>query len=397
MNEYTYRAHDDEVSGAAWSPDGKRLASSGLDGTVQVWNVAHPEARRLLTYTGHTTQGGYDLVTAVGWSPDGRWIASGDANGIIQVWDAATGERRATYYGHAHVPVQMLAWAPDSERIASGDELGRAHVWDVAAQELLAAYTGHRYLLDALAWSPDGTRLATASTFPEPFDQSAPPPTDVLEPLAPIGGPIPPFLDLSSPEAAAPDISWPIPFFPETSEPDADANAEGEPPWYGVPVPPWLPEESASEIDTIESAALVGLAPPCTLHIWDAATGQAIGIYHGKPDGAIATVSWSPDGKHIATGGRTLDVWDAGQGEIIFTYEGHSGPIVRVAWSPDGRRIASASHDRTIQVWTPFVAEQRPLIYEGRDWRVGGLAWSPDGARLAFGDKDGSVHLWEVE
>ena len=75
------RAYDG-VEAVAWSPDGRRIASSGAyDGTVQVWDAATGQA--LMTYRGHT-----DWVEAVAWSPDGRRIASCARDKTVQVWDA---------------------------------------------------------------------------------------------------------------------------------------------------------------------------------------------------------------------------------------------------------------------------------------------------------------------
>ena len=78
----------------------------------------------------------------------------------------------------------------------------------------------------------------------------------------------------------------------------------------------------------------------------------ALYTYRGH-SGAVYAVTWSSDGKRIASGGYdgTVQVWDAANGGHIFTYHGHSDVVEAVAWSPDGKRIASGSDDNTVQVW----------------------------------------------
>jgi WD40 repeat protein len=75
-------------------------------------------------------------------------------------------------------------------------------------------------------------------------------------------------------------------------------------------------------------------------------------IYRGHT-GAVYTLSWSPDGKHVASGGKdgTVQIWDATTGNSVFIYRGHSAGVTSVAWSPDGTSIASASEDKTVKVW----------------------------------------------
>ena len=78
---YTYQGHSNTVNAVAWSPDGSRIASGGLDKTVQVWQANTEE--QILTYRSHS-----GWVQVVAWSPDGSSTASGSDDGTVQVWQA---------------------------------------------------------------------------------------------------------------------------------------------------------------------------------------------------------------------------------------------------------------------------------------------------------------------
>lgn len=132
-----------------------------------------------------------------------------------------------------------------------------------------------------------------------------------------------------------------------------------------------------------------------TVQVWDAINGDNLYIYSGHSDSVYA-VAWSPNGKRIASGSydTTVQVWDAAGGHP-FTYSGHSAWVWSVAWSPDSTRIASAGGDETVQVWDATTGSHL-FTYSGHSGSVYTVAWSPDGRSIASAGADGTVQVWDA-
>jgi len=106
----------------------------------------------------------------------------------------------------------------------------------------------------------------------------------------------------------------------------------------------------------------------------------------------IRGITWSPDGRHIASGSydNTVRVWDVTDEGHVYVYPGHFSAVYTVAWSPDGKRIASGSSDKTVQVWD---AKDGGNVYHYVNHvdSVISAVWSPDGKRIASGSGDKTV------
>lgn len=116
-----YRGHRNGVAAIAWSPDGTRIASVGMDKTVQMWNAFTGKPLWISCCR-------FDWVNGIAWSPNGTCVASANTNKTVEIWNASTGAPLATYVGH-HREVVTVAWSPDGQHIASGDDDGIVQVW----------------------------------------------------------------------------------------------------------------------------------------------------------------------------------------------------------------------------------------------------------------------------
>jgi WD40 repeat protein len=144
-----------DTSRIAFSPDSKRLLVNGstlpeFDATV--WDIA---TRKVLLTLPHDA-----LVFGAAYSPDGKYIATSSEDGIAKIWDAETGKLIHDLNGHTGV-VQRVAFSPDGKRLATAREDGTAKLWDVTTGKTLFTLSRHRGAVGGAIFSPDGTLLAT--------------------------------------------------------------------------------------------------------------------------------------------------------------------------------------------------------------------------------------------
>ena len=179
----------------AYSPDGTRLATGSADArnaehTVKLWDIETGQS--LATLRGHT-----NVVISVAYSRDGTLLASGSKDKTVKVWAVSTGENIATLQGHEKT-VFSVAFSPDGTKLASGSEDTSIRLWEVPAGKALYTLGGVnspqvpvvvlpatrpgeevsevqmndavdiepeiiRELVFSVAFSPDGTKLASAA------------------------------------------------------------------------------------------------------------------------------------------------------------------------------------------------------------------------------------------
>jgi WD40 repeat protein len=283
-------------------------------------------------------------------------VATASEDETVRLWNPITGLNTATLPAEAG-QLTTLTWSPDGTRLATASFKSEVRLWD---------RTGHRITtlgdsgnVSAVAWSPDGTRLATASARfsgtdePNEYEVRLWATNTLLKPLQRLARRLS-ATTLVGHTALVTTLAW---------SPDGTCLATGD-----------------DHNDAVR--------------LWDAATGLTTATLSGHISRANA-IAWSPDGTQLATvgGDRKVRLWNPATGLITATLPGHTNWKPAVTWSPSGRLLAATSDDQTVQLWNVTTGSTAALL-AGHTAQVSAVAWSPDGTRLVSADYDGTAIVW---
>jgi WD40 repeat protein len=330
----------------AFTRDLEYIATAGTGNTAKIRRLREPvvfhsesktEVRpEVLAFVGHNSS----IARAV-FTTNGRLITVGNDKSVI-AWEASSGREVATLSGSWVSETAGLAFSPDGKRLAvavADNSHPMVEIWEGTNNVL--TLKGHVSKVWGVTYDREGQRIATSSSDETVKIWNANT-GQVLKSIT-VG------CDVR--EVA----------FSPSGERVATACAHGGP----------------------------GAA------IWDVESTRQIRVLTGHT-GDVWGVSYSPDGKRLATSGsdKTARVWDAETGRELFTLL-HDDVVWKVAFSPDGKKIATASHDGTAKVWNSATGELLlTLMVRDQLW---GVSFSSDGKRIATASTDMSARIWDAE
>jgi WD40 repeat protein/transcriptional regulator with XRE-family HTH domain len=293
--------------------------------------------------------------------------------------------------------VQAIAYSPDGQQLATASFDGLAHVWDpVSGRELMALQ--HDGPVQALDYSPDGRELATGSDdgTARVWDAGTGQQLFVLRhadrvysvAFSPDGH----YLASTTRDGAV--FVW------DTATGKNTAHMAHSAPLPRAP----FGSNGATRVDapgpaiafSSDSRLLVtGRSEDAAARVWDVATGRQVALL--QHDGIVEGMAFQPGGSLVATASMDgfVKLWDASSGqEIARLAMDKNSPAYRVAFSPDGHTVAAAGNQFNAKTWE--TATGRELVRLPHSDTVQALAFSPDGRTIGTAGNESAAHLWDA-
>ena len=369
------------VAEVAFSSDGSRLLTAGLDTRVNLWEVATGEL--LKSFSEHQYS-----INGLCWLHDGTGFISSDLAGYIHVTDiepseddtilqegepalaisirnsdgliAAGNGMKVNIYNsdeellqsfdtHERRHVQELSFSPDGRLLATANNLGDVAFFDPDSGEMVRECKGHTQQVRAMAFTPDGTKLVTGD----------------------YGGKV---------------LVWDVATGKQIWSLDGHKNYV-----YAVACSPDGKLIASSDWNEL-------------LILWDAETGEQVhSIEYQKRKSEVKTdrryksMTFSPDSRHLVAGTQTSEIYyfDCETGLEVDRFFCNTRSIDAITFSPDGSRLVIGSNDFTVRIRDPKTHEELRVL-TGHTNDVYSLSFNRSGTKLYSSSRDGTVRIWDA-
>jgi WD40 repeat protein len=331
----TISGNQSEYKGISYSSDGNRIALSGMDSKLTIW-----EPDRALEKNISASE---FAIKRVIYSHAGQYIATAGADNTVRIW-RSDGSLLQTIAGHKDW-IYGLSFSPDDKLLVSASEDNTVKVWQVADGSLVRALKHDNYAYD-VSFSPDSRYLASVGNDGK---------LKIWD--AGNGSLIQSFNILNNDH-----WEWRVTFSPDGK---------------------YLATNTSSGIEIRRTSDFIRVRTLSTKK-----------DDKGKSE-TLLKISFSPDSKTIASSGadKMVRLWNVEDGESLKSYQGHQDAIDDIQFSPDSEEIATTSGgDGQIKFWSRTGDLRRKI--EG--FKGQSLAYSPDGTTFVGVDGDGVMKFWNL-
>ena len=278
-----------------------------------------------------------------------------------------------------------VAFSPDGTRLATAGDDGMAKVWELATGNPVLTLAAHNGEVWSIAWSGDGKRLATAGAdgMAKVWDTATGKATLILAGhTAAVQAVV--FSQDGTRLATASDDTTSRVWDTLSGKPIRTLSGHTGPLYSVVFSPDGLRLATAGEDRVIR--------------VWDARSGQALLSIEGPSEYDIFnSLAFSSDGQRIAGASDETNayIWDASSGQHLLTLYGHSNLVLSIAFSPDDTRLVTGGQDWTTRVWDARSGQQL-LLLPGHVGAIAEVTFSRDGTSVATASWDGTARQWDV-